>query len=296
MKFLTVFTPTFNRKHLLPRLYESLKNQPNKNFIWMIIDDGSTDGTEDLVKKWQQDNTIEIIYCYKKNEGMHSAHNVAYENITTIWNTCIDSDDILAENAVESIARHVKDIENNDVFYAVVGLDSDQQEKIIGTPFPENLQKVKFNEIYLKYKLTGDKKIVYKTKVMQSLPPYPIYEGERLVPLDYKSLLADQFAYVKPVNEVWCIVEYQEDGSTRNMLKQYRRNPRGFAFSRISRIDYGLTLKERFKNATHLVSSSFFSKDYKSLLKTKHTFMVFSAIPAGILLHLYIRLKTKKNF
>ena len=295
MKFLTVFTPTFNRKHLLPRLYDSLKNQPIKNFIWMIIDDGSTDGTEDLVKKWQRENTIVIIYFKKKNEGMHSAHNVAYENITTIWNTCIDSDDILSENAIENIAKHVKDIENNDDFYAVVGLDSDQHGEIIGTKFPDALKKVKFCEIYLKYHLTGDKKIVYKTKVMKNLPPYPIFEGERLVPLDYKSILADQFAYVKPVNEVWCIVEYQEDGSTRNMLKQYRRNPRGFAFSRISRIDYGLTLKERFKNAIHLLSSSFFSKDFASIFKTKHTFLVFFAIPAGILLHVYIRFKTEKN-
>ena len=295
MKKLTVFTPTFNRKNLLPRLYESLRNQTNHNFIWMIVDDGSTDDTEDLVKIWQQENRIEIIYFYKKNEGMHSAHNVAYEKITTPWNTCIDSDDMLAENAVESILHHVQDIENDNDFYAVVGLDADQQGNLIGTPFPGNLKKIRFNEIYLKYGLTGDKKIVYKTAVMKKLPPYPIYEGEKLVPLDYKSLLADQFAYVKPVNEVWCLVEYQEDGSTRNMLKQYRRHPKGFAFSRISRIDYGSTLKEKFKNAIHLVSSSLFSHDLASLFKTKHTFLVISAIPAGLLLNIYIRLHTKNN-
>lgn len=295
MKFLTVFTPTYNRKHLLPRLYDSLKNQTDKNFIWMVVDDGSTDRTKELIKQWQEENVIEILYFYKKNEGMHSAHNLAYEKITTPWNTCIDSDDMMAENAVEKIYSQIKDIENDDDFYAIVGLDADQQANLIGAKFPDELKKIKFNEIYLKYHLTGDKKIVYKTAVMKNLPPYPIYEGERLVPLDYKSLLADQFAYVKPVNEVWCVVEYQEDGSTKNMLKQYRRHPRGFAFSRISRIDYGLTFKERVKNAIHLVSSSLFSKDFSSLFKTHHTLLVLSAIPAGILLHLYIRLKTEKN-
>ncbi|KIA88516.1 glycosyltransferase family 2 protein [Kaistella jeonii] len=295
MRKLTVFTPTFNRIHLLPRLYQSLQEQTDKNFIWMIIDDGSTDATEDLVKIWQQVNAIEIVYLYKKNEGMHSAHNVAYENITTPWNTCIDSDDMMSGNAIESILNHLEDIENDDDFYAVVGLDADQKGNLIGTPFPQYLKKIRFNEIYLKYRLTGDKKIVYKTEIMKKVPPYPIYEGERLVPLDYKSLLADQFAYIKPVNEIWCIVEYQEDGSTRNMLKQYRRNPRGFAFSRISRIDYGLTFKERFKNAVHLVSSNLFSKDFDSLFKTKHTLLVLSAIPLGILLNFYIRLKTEKN-
>lgn len=295
MKFLTVFTPTYNRKHLLPRLYDSLNSQTDKNFIWMVVDDGSTDRTKELIKEWQEENVIKILYFYKKNEGMHSAHNLAYEKITTPWNTCIDSDDMMAENAVEKIYNQIKDIENDDDFYAIVGLDADQQGNLIGAKFPDELKKIKFNEIYLKYHLTGDKKIVYKTAVMKNLPPYPIYEGERLVPLDYKSLLADQFAYVKPVNEVWCVVEYQEDGSTKNMLKQYRRHPRGFAFSRISRIDYGLTFKERFKNAIHLVSSSFFSKDFSSLFKSQHTLLVLSAIPAGILLHLYIRLKTEKN-
>ena len=293
MKKLTVFTPTFNRKHLLPRLYVSLKNQSDKNFIWMIIDDGSTDGTEELVKTWQQENQLEIIYFYKENQGMHSAHNMAYEKILTPWNTCIDSDDMLADNAVESILNHLQEVENDDDFYAVVGLDADQKGNFIGTPFPESLKKIRFNEIYVKYGLTGDKKIVYKTEVMQKVPPYPIYEGERLVPLDYKSLLADQFAFIKPVNEIWCLVEYQQDGSTRNMLKQYRRHPRGFAFSRVSRMNYGTTFKERFKNAIHLVSSILFVKDLTLLRGVQNKMLVIVAIPFGILLNLYTRIKAQ---
>lgn len=295
MKFLTVFTPTYNRSSLLSRLYESLKNQSNKNFIWMIIDDGSTDDTGDLAKLWQQEGIIEILYFYKKNEGMHSAHNIAYEKITTPWNTCIDSDDTLAENGVARIYRAVKSVEMDVDFYAVVGLDADQKGNLIGTEFPKGVEKMKFYETYQKYQVTGDKKIVYRTSIMKKLAAYPIFENERLVPLDYKSLLADQFAYIKPVNEVWCIVEYQIDGSTKNMLKQYRRNPRGFAFSRIARINYGKTFKEKIKNAIHLVSSSFFSKDYASLFKTNAPGVVFIAFPAGILLNLYIRSRTKKN-
>ena len=261
----------------------------------MVIDDGSTDGTENLIKAWQKENAIEIVYFFKKNEGMHSAHNVAYAKISTPWNICIDSDDILAENAVDSVLREIENVGNDLEYYAVVGLDAEQGGSIIGSRFPSDLKKVKFNELYLKYHMTGDKKIVYRSAVMRKLPPYPIYEGERLVPLDYKSLLADQFAFVKPVNEVWCLVEYQEDGSTRNMLKQYRRHPRGFAFSRISRINYGVTAKEKFKNAVHLVSSSLFTSDFRLLFKSNHDFLVIFAIPAGILLNVYIRLKTKKD-
>ena len=295
MKFLTVFTPTYNRKDLLPRLYDSLKKQADKNFLWMIIDDGSTDGTGDLVKIWQKEQLIEILYFYKKNQGMHSAHNIAYEKITTPWNTCIDSDDLLAENAVDSICKAVQSVEVDLDFYAVVGLDTDKKGNVIGTEFPDDLEKIKFYEIYQKYHITGDKKIVYRSNIMKKLSTYPVFENERLVPLDYKSLLADQFAYIKPVNEVWCIVEYQMDGSTKNMLKQYRRNPRGFAFSRIARINYGKTFKEKIKNAIHLVSSSFFSRDYHSLFKTTAPVIVMMAFPAGILLNLYIRFRTKKD-
>lgn len=291
---LTVFTPTFNRIHLLPRLYASLKRQNNKNFIWMVIDDGSSDGTEALIHSYIEDNTIEIIYFWKENEGMHSAHNLAYEKMTTDWNTCIDSDDMMTENAVENIYQNIKNIDKDQSFYAVVGLDANQKSVIIGTEFPAHLQKVKFSELYLKYKVKGDKKIVSRTAVMKKSPPYPIFEGEKLVPLDYKTVLADQVYFVKPVNEIWCLVEYQADGSTLNMLKQYRRNPRGFAFSRISRINYGTTLLERFKNAIHLTSSSLFSNDYGVLFKTKYSLLVILSIPSGVLLNLYIRLKTDK--
>ena len=101
---LTVFTPAYNRAHTLPRTYESLCRQKCKQFIWMIIDDGSTDNTAELVKGWQsRSNGFPIRYIYKENGGMHTAHNTAYANIDTELNVCIDSDDMLADNAVELI-------------------------------------------------------------------------------------------------------------------------------------------------------------------------------------------------
>ena len=104
MALLTVFTPTYNRAHTLHRTYESLCNQDCKDFIWLIIDDGSTDHTDDLVKSLQQkDNGFEIQYIYKENGGMHTAHNTAYENIYTELNVCIDSDDKMAPGAVRMI-------------------------------------------------------------------------------------------------------------------------------------------------------------------------------------------------
>ena len=104
MAFLTVFTPTYNRAHTLPRTYQSLCRQECKDFVWLVVDDGSTDGTADLVRSWQQEaNGFEIRYLYKENGGMHTAHNAAYEVIDTELNVCIDSDDCLADGAVKKI-------------------------------------------------------------------------------------------------------------------------------------------------------------------------------------------------
>ena len=103
---LTVFTPAYNRGHTLGRTSESMVRQDCKDFIWLIVDDGSTDGTEQLVRRWQnEDNGFVIRYIRKENGGMHTAHNVAYENITTELNVCVDSDDRLAPGAVEKIRR-----------------------------------------------------------------------------------------------------------------------------------------------------------------------------------------------
>lgn len=295
MKTLTVFTPTYNRAHLLPRVYASLKNQTCQDFVWMIVDDGSTDETRVLVEKWKQEEEVEIIYLYKENGGMHTGHNTAYAHIQTPFNTCIDSDDYMPPRAVKIIVKEVEAIKENPDFCGIIGLDALEDGSIIGTKLPEHLDRVKLNELYLLHNVRGDKKMVYKTALMQQVPPYPEFKGEKFVPLDYKCLLLDQQYVLKPVNEVLVIVEYQEDGSTKNMLKQYRRHPRGFAFSRISRIDYGVTLKEKVKNAIHLVSSSLFVNDFPLWFKTKHTPLVLMTVPLGVMLNIYIRLKTTKN-
>ena len=105
MKTLTIFTPAYNRARTLPRTYESLLRQTCKDFEWLVIDDGSTDGTRELVEDWIKEKKIPIRYIHQKNQGMHGAHNTAYRNISTELNTCIDSDDYMPDDAVEKIVR-----------------------------------------------------------------------------------------------------------------------------------------------------------------------------------------------
>lgn len=292
-KLVTVFTPTFNRAYCLHQVYDSLCRQTSKDFKWLIVDDGSTDNTKDLVQKWMEEGNVEIEYHYKQNGGMHTGHNTAYRLIQTPFNICIDSDDFLTDNAIAIIIANTQDLASN--FAGIIGLDADKKGNIIGTKMPEDLCKTKLNELYLVHEVKGDKKLVYKTAIIKQFSPYPEYPDERFVPLDYIPLLIDQKYDLKPINEVLCIVEYQPDGSSMNIIKQYRKNPKGFAFSRISRIQFGLTFKERFKNAIHLVSCVIFSKEYNNLCKTNNSILVFFAFPLGVVLNVYIRYITKKK-
>ena len=103
MKTLTVFTPTYNRSDTLVRLHESLCRQTSDDFEWLIIDDGSTDNTEDIVRPWLKEQKFPIRYIKKENGGLHTGYTTAIANMDTELNVCIDSDDYMPDDAVEII-------------------------------------------------------------------------------------------------------------------------------------------------------------------------------------------------
>ena len=126
----TEFTPAYNRAHTLPRTYESLCSQNCKDFCWLIIDDGSIDNTAQLVKGWmEKDNGFKIQYIYKENGGMHTAHNMAYENITTELNVCVDSDDCMAEDGVAKILKKWDEVKDR-LKKSALGMSGGQQQRL----------------------------------------------------------------------------------------------------------------------------------------------------------------------
>ena len=293
MATLTVFTPTYNRAYILQRCYESLVRQTSKDFIWLIIDDGSTDNTKSLVDQWiKEKNEFEIRYVYKENGGMHTGHNKAYELIDTKLNVCIDSDDFMPNNAVELIIDFWSKY-GSDRYSGIVSLDNDDKGNIIGTKLPDK-KSIKLCDFY-DMGGKGDKNLIYRTDIMKKYPPYPEFQGEKFVPLDYKYLLADQEYDLLILNEPTCTVEYMEDGSSRNMFRQYYKNPRGFSFMRKVHMIYDKKFINKFKNCIHYVSGSLIIKNRKFLVESPKKFMTLLAYPFGCILYLIILRKNRQG-
>lgn len=287
MKTLTVFTPSYNRAYTLHKCYESLLRQTSKDFTWLIIDDGSSDNTKELVDSWINENKIEINYIYQENQGMHGAHNTAYKNIKTELNVCIDSDDYMPDDAVEKIISFWNKNKRSDLA-GIMALDAYTDGKVIGDKFPNELKESTYFDIYNKYGLKGDKKLIYRSELTTQYP-YPIFEGEKYVSLAYKYAKLDSKYKLALMNEVVCNVEYMEDGSSLNMLKQYRRNPKGFAFIRIDNMkNPKASLKFKFKECIHYVSSSFISKNKSFFRESPCKVLTILSLPMGYILYRYI--------
>lgn len=293
MKTLTIFTPTYNRAHTLRRTYQSLCDQTCKDFEWLIIDDGSTDNTAEIVNQWISEADFKIRYIYQENQGMHGAHNTAYKNISTKLNTCIDSDDYMPTDAVEKIINFWSQY-GSDKYAGFIGLDFNTNGNLIGTKFPNDVKETTLTDFYL-LGGKGDKKIIYRTDIVQKYPEYPLFEGEKYVGLAYKYMLIDQDYKLLTLNEPLVIVEYQPDGSSNSMYRQYWNNPHGFAFYRKTEMIVTPSVKRRLMSCIHYVSSSIIAKDWSFIKKSPKKFLTLLTLIPGAFLYLFIRYKVQRK-
>ncbi|MEK3885893.1 glycosyltransferase family 2 protein [Bacillus sp. FSL K6-3431] len=292
MKLLTIFTPTFNRAFCLDNCYQSLLRQTSKDFVWLIVDDGSTDSTKQLVDEWLQEKKIEIRYIWQENVGMHGAHNTAYELIDTELNVCIDSDDYMPKDAVEKI-NHFWRKYGSEKVSGLIGLDANTNNEVIGTRLPEKLKSSTLFHLYNDHGITGDKKLVFRSELTKQFR-YPIFQNEKYVGLAYKYYMLDREYEMLLLNEVLCCVEYLQDGSSLNMFNQYRKNPKGFAFYRkeLMKLPFA-DITYKYRQAIHYVSSSLLMNNKNFLKETPSKGLTIIAIPMGILLYFYILSKTR---
>ncbi|SET11007.1 glycosyltransferase family 2 protein [Prevotella sp. kh1p2] len=294
MKTLTVFTPAYNRANTIEKTYQSLCRQTCKDFEWLVVNDGSTDNTKDLIAGWTKEGKINIRYIYQENQGMHGAHNTAYKNIHTELNICIDSDDYMPDDAVEQIITFWK--QNGSRQYAgIIGLDITKDGHIIGKDFPEGLKCTTVRNYYEKLGGRGDKKMVYRTDVINSYPEYPMFEGEHYIGLSYKYHLIDEDYQLLVINTPLVVVEYQDDGSSRGMWKQYWNNPKGFSFLRKFDMVQTTSWKRKLKDNIHYVSHSLRSRNKQFIRESPMKFLTILSIIPGISLYLVNKNKVKKG-
>ncbi|MBK5247147.1 MAG: glycosyltransferase family 2 protein [Peptostreptococcaceae bacterium] len=184
MPYITVLTPTYNRVHTLPRVFDSLCKQEFSDFDWVVVDDGSTDGTKELIEGYQKTATFPISYYYKENGGKHTAINYALDVIESPYVHIIDSDDALTDNALSLIKKNWEKIspEDYDRFWCVSGLCFDSQTgELVGKPFPPGINDLKGraqHKVIVKY--PKDKSCCRKLSVLQEFP-FPVFPDTKFV-------------------------------------------------------------------------------------------------------------------
>ena len=293
---LTVFTPTYNRAKLLQRCYESMKRQTNQNFIWMIIDDGSSDYTEELVKSWKlEQHDFQLEYYYKENGGLHTAYNEAISRIETSLCVCIDSDDFMPDDAVEKILDFWKE-HGSDEYAGIVGLDYTLEGNVIGDLLP-NQKSINLIDLLVgKYPIiNGDRTNVVRTELYKKYAPMKVFEGEKNFNPHYLHLQISQEYDFLVMNENLRYVEYQPGGMSDTTLKQYKNSPNSFLETRRLYLSFPhASLKFKFRHSIHLVSSCILAGRFREVLKCSPCKgITIMAIPLGICLARYINLKEK---
>ncbi len=210
----TVFTPVYNRRHTIHRVFDSLMRQSTKDFEWLVIDDGSTDNIKPLIDEYAEKADFKVRYYYKENGGKHTATNMAYTLMETEYFTILDSDDAFTDDAVEKMLAAWDAIPEGDraLYWSVVGhcINSETRE-LIGELFPDGINE--FDDVRKSASIKGDKTAALRTDVMKKFP-YPEPEGTNFVTesVVYNKIEKEYKQYY--FNDILKIVYYEPDSLT----------------------------------------------------------------------------------
>jgi len=244
-KTMTIFTPTYNRAYILQRVYNSLCIQSDLDFEWLIIDDGSEDDTEYLVKEWIEQKVIPIRYYKQENGGKQRAHNKGVEMSTTELFVCLDSDDYVTKDFVEQHIKKWNEVKSDKTIAGIVSLKGYESGKPTGTSIPQNLEKTTLMNLYKKLKFRGDATMMYRTELLKAFP-FVVEPDEKFIGEEYVYNQIDRKYQMAVLPEVLMIVEYLEDGYSRNVRRVTKENPKGYIRLKKQSIEYAETWSERY--------------------------------------------------
>lgn len=287
-KELTIITPTYNREHTLQKLYSSLVNQTSKSFIWMVVDDGSKDNTEKLIKSLINEAKIEIKYIKKENGGKASAINLALDYLTTIYCTCLDSDDWYSEYAVEIALELLHEENLNPKCCGILAIRSNPDGTCMGgIEIPSSYKYITTDDLYNKIGFASELICFYKSEIVKQYR-FPVFENEKFIPpswFHYK--LCEKYIF-RTSQDTLCYCEYISDGLTMNKRKVIVNNPKGYTLIKRLSFQNSAGFKRKFKNGIMYVCGCIISKDKNCLKNSPHKAVTVICYPAAILTY-YIR-------
>lgn len=290
MPTLTIYSAAYNRENLLPRLYDSLKKQTNKDFLWLIIDDGSTDGTKEKVSQWIHDEKeFEIRYYYKENGGVHTARDAAYRLCDTELIMSEDSDDWLYDYAVEALLREWKQL--NDKEYAgILTHEDDLNGKNICPTFPTDVHEATLQDFIFKHGCTGEKYTMVRADLMKAIPNAPVFQGEKLVGESFKWIQLPEIPFLL-LNISVGVKHFQENGLSSRSSNYFFENPKGYRETGVAFIKFGKYIKARVRGHLMYITSCVYLKEYRKLFDSPDPIGTLSLFPIGYLVYFYLRIR-----
>jgi len=211
---ISVITAAYNRAGTLPRLYESLRGQTLRDFEWVIVDDGSTDGSAELIAGWRAQAGFHIEYRRQENQGKHAAINRTVELSRGELCAMIDSDDWYPPEALERMLAAWESIpvSRRGEFADVEGLRVDPDGELVCDAYPEDVFDSNAFELIALHGVYGDKVGMYRREVL-ARHPFPEDMGWHVTPALVWNRIAARYS-TRYVNEIWAFTDYREGGLT----------------------------------------------------------------------------------
>ncbi len=246
MTQVTIITPTYNRANELKRLYESLLVQTDQDFLWLIVDDGSTDNTETVVQDWIRERKISLKYLKKPNGGKHTALNAGISMIGSPWTFIVDSDDYLTENAIELVRRKISE-DDSDIICGLAFLRQTRNGSLLtNKKVPQSGMIDDYCHCRYGLDIQGDMAEVWKTKCLKEFP-FPVFKNEKFCSEDVVWIRLAQKYKMRFYNDVIYMSDYLEGGLTKSRRKQNLMSPKGVMYRGIIHLRAGLPFKYRCK-------------------------------------------------
>lgn len=281
---LTVFTPIYNRAHIIHRLYESLLRQSNFSFEWLLIDDGSTDNIKEVVSRFSAE-LFTIRFFYKENGGKHTAYNTALQLANGEYFVCVDSDDILTDYAVQELMDCLHKLPSG---CGIAAYKSDFNGKMLGTEFPSLSVETSVYDLAEKMGCRGEYTYIYPTEIAKAAP-FPVFAGEHFVTESVVYDRLDKICKIKFLPKIITICEYQADGYSASVNKIMKENPTGYSLYFMQRIDLAVCFRQRLVYAGKYHAFRIFSP---TKLPYNGSHKLFTALcrPIGRLFWFYYKL------